>query len=93
MPYQTQFVPPEEFLTHEGVTVYRTYADGDAGSPWTYWFTTNPNDLESEDWFDVRDLPRWTLTGRPGGPDDACIRDILRQAIESGHVRPFAYSR
>jgi hypothetical protein len=55
MPTQTQWIPPEIFLTHNGVTIYHTYKDDDVDQgPQTYWYTTR-NDAD-EGKFDVREL-------------------------------------
>lgn len=43
MPYHAEWVDPEVFLVHNGVTVYHTYRDDDLDQgPRTYGFTLNP---------------------------------------------------
>ena len=49
MPQQYIYVPPELFLEHEGVRVYRTYQDDDPEKPDPYIFTTNPKRSNPED--------------------------------------------
>ena len=57
MPYCTQWVDPEVFMEHEGVTIYHTYKDCEfTKGELTYWFTTNELDAEEDFHFDVREL-------------------------------------
>ena len=59
MPYLSQWVAPEVFLTHNGVTIYHTYKDDDwEQGPQTYWFVTDEM-ASQDDGFDVRELPLW----------------------------------
>lgn len=55
MPTSTDWVMPDVFMTHNNVTVYRTYKDGDVGQGAnTHYFTT---DCYSDDHsFDVREV-------------------------------------
>lgn len=59
MPYITADVEPEVFIEHNGLKVYHTYKNDciDEGAK-SYWFTTDPEGVESDDWcrFDVRSL-------------------------------------
>lgn len=84
MPYQ--WIPPELFLQHHGVAVYRCYDDG--GEVSRYWYTTDPTD-DNYDWapadtvqFDVRDLPDGGLDAN----DQQNHAAIIRQAIEAGLI-------
>ncbi|WP_066338601.1 hypothetical protein [Azohydromonas lata] len=55
MPTCSQWVDPEVFMEHAGVTVYRTYVDDDTSQgPSTYSFTLDC--LSDDNHFDVRDL-------------------------------------
>jgi hypothetical protein len=59
MPYIQQYVEPDVFLEHNGVTVYHAYEDGSYYERYTYHFTTDPEGEDGDDEFefDVRDLP------------------------------------
>ncbi len=67
MPTSTAWVEPEVFITHAGVTVYRTYDDDDVSQGTkAYWFTCDSTSDNSS--FDVRELDtpsRSTLNSRP----------------------------
>jgi len=54
MPHK--YVPPELFLVHNKVKVYRTYAHDQFNDPRHYWFTTDIGEKQDYE-FDVRDLP------------------------------------
>jgi hypothetical protein len=59
MPFTSEWVPPEIFLTHKGVTVYHAYKDNDlCNGRSNYWFTMSEKD-EVDHQFDVRELPTW----------------------------------
>lgn len=83
MPYKTEWVDPELLLTHNGVSVYRTYRDDDIEDGKSdYWFTTDKLDNEGDDTrFDIRDLPNYTC--KYSG------EVIIKDAIELGYIKPF----
>jgi hypothetical protein len=59
MPFTSEWVPPEIFLTHKGVIVYHAYKDNDlSNGKATYWYTMSERE-EQEHEFDVRELPTW----------------------------------
>lgn len=78
-------IPPELFVEHQGVAVYRTY-DGD-GQESTWHYTTDPTDHyidTPEGWqFDVRDLSPGVFDVN----DPATHETIIRTAIATGRVR------
>lgn len=82
MPYSTEWVEPEELLTHKGVTVWHTYKDEDVEQgPSGYWFTLEPTEGYEGDelWvFDFRDLH----AAGDVRPTDA--QGAIRQAIDIG---------
>lgn len=56
MPYTTTWVPPELFMTHNGVNVFHTYKDDDIDQgARMYWYTLNTQDNDTQH-FDVRNL-------------------------------------
>lgn len=91
MPFSTEWVEPDVFLTHNGVTVYCTYKSDDIrNGPRTYWFSLS--DLCGEEScecdsgkcscvFDVRELGNWTgphppfLTGENNTPENKLAWD------------------
>ena len=52
-----QYVEPEMFLVHEGITIYHTYSD-DITDRKEYWYSTDKDEDNEEYIFDVRDLWR-----------------------------------
>jgi len=74
------WVPPEVFLEHKGVTIYRIYKRDDFNQcPREYWFGWDERCSDSGDYaFDVRDLPNPNERG-----DDA---DVIRDAIDTGII-------
>ena len=57
MPYSTEWIDPEVFIEHEGVSIYHTCKNCDLrNGPFSYWFTTNDDDSDEDYYFDVRDL-------------------------------------
>lgn len=54
MPYKEEWVPPELFMTHNGVNVFHAYKDGSFDDRLDYWYTLDAQDNGSN--FDVRDL-------------------------------------
>ena len=84
-------IPPEIMVKHEGVTVFRTYEEFDFDYPEDIrpienLFTTYPGeDQDDSACFDIRILPE--STGREAEISDIGVqRDILRQAIDNGHL-------
>lgn len=72
----TTWIEPDEVVSHNGVTVYHTYKEGEYQSE--YWYTLVPadDDYEGEAAFDIRDL-------EASGDSD---EDILRAAIDAGEI-------
>ena len=83
MPYATEWVEPEELLTHKGITVWNTYKDDEVEQGINgYWFTLDAVEglVDGDElWvFDYRDLHK---DGQVC-PTDA--QDAIRQAIDVG---------
>ena len=83
MPYATEWVEPEELLTHKGVTVWHTYWDDEVEQGINgYWFTLDAlvGLVDGDElWvFDFRDLHEHGQVC----PTDA--QDAIRQAIDVG---------
>ncbi|HEX9926811.1 MAG TPA: hypothetical protein VGD99_29460 [Anaerolineae bacterium] len=80
-------IPPELFLEHQGVAVYRTYDEAGELSAWHY--TTDPRDWDIDQpgdegaQFDVRDLPPGVFDVN----DPALHETIIRAAIATGRVQ------
>ena len=76
----TDWVPPEIFLKHKGVTIYRIYKnDNFSQCPRDCWFGWDERCSDSGDYaFDVRDLPN------PSEREDD--KDIIRDAIDAGII-------
>lgn len=86
MPYE--WVPPELFLEHSNVAVYRTY-NGESNMESSFWFTTDPADCDYKNsleigQFDVRDLPGW-IHGRSRNfaGSDHFNRQVIKRAIDN----------
>jgi len=85
MPFSSEWVPPEEYMSHAGVTVYHVYKDDDVEQgARTYWYTVNPeggdNDDEEEGVFDIREFDN------PNGHDlntTAGQQALLRELIDA----------
>lgn len=59
MPFTSEWIPPEIFLTHKDVIVYHAYKDNEfSNGRSNYWFTMSQKD-EVDNEFDVRELPTW----------------------------------
>jgi len=81
-PYHT-----EEFLTHQGVTIFHAYKDELSDVPLDYWYSTcasAPPDSCYE--FDVRDLPAYQ--GKRDRLDGREHRRVIRAAIAAGLLGP-----
>lgn len=88
MPYSSQWVDPELFLSHRGIKVYHTYKDDDMeqGSR-TYWFTLDPLEGEGtggEALFDVRDLPGFVDAASYFEMLETA-KQVIRTAIDAGY--------
>lgn len=91
MPYETVWVDPEVYVTHNGVTVYHLYKNDDIDQGVrTYQFTIDPN-LGEGDWvfpdtrlFDVRELP--DFTDASWNEREAVIRAFVIAAIDAGII-------
>lgn len=99
MPYTPQdTIPPEVALQHAGTTIYHLYRNGELeGGRMTYWFTTNPDDLDVVGQFDVRELNAWQkhrLPPHADYPDKARywedeakhILEVIKTAIDSSEL-------
>jgi len=96
MPYSPgKLVRPELALQYRGVRIYHTYRNDEMDSGrMAYWFTTNPNEDEPLQRFDVRELKSWetvpslSSVGTPWSSDDedAHILQVLRRVIDSGEL-------
>jgi hypothetical protein len=68
MPYVSTYVLPDEYLTHNEVTVYHMYNDDDYGNgPQEYHFTTSSDGefFDDESQIDVRELTTWAEPEQP----------------------------
>ena len=96
MPYR--YVEPDEFITHQGVTIWHAYRDG-TDEPHTYWFTTKPEQADGggDGWFDARrltglwsDTPtiaQWEGWWSPRyRVEDEAIEALIRTGIEEGRI-------
>lgn len=54
MPYREIYVPPELFLTHNGVNVFHAYGDDEYNDKKNFWFTLDTTDNDAQ--FDLRIL-------------------------------------
>ena len=99
MPYTPQDnIPPEVALQHAGTTIYHLYRNGELeGGMMTYWFTTNPDDLDVDGQFDVRELNAWQKhpfppyaeyadKARHSEEETKHILEALKTAIDSGEL-------
>lgn len=86
MPYYSEWVEPEVFIEHNGVTVYRVYKNDnlDEGVR-SYWFTVDPENTNADETshgdggsFDVRHLG--------GYVNDDSILPVIRAAIDNGRL-------
>ncbi len=86
MPYRNpETLTPEIALEHAGVIIFHTYRGGvfEEGRM-SCWFTTNPDDLEELDHFDVRQLRAWMEV--PPGDEKTRVLAALRHAIDNGEI-------
>ena len=82
----TQWVPPEVYLTHGGVTVYRVYRHDDIEQgPRDYWYGWHEGCSDEEDALDIRDLPN---PHRHDCDTDDGRRAVLCEAIDAGVLTP-----
>jgi hypothetical protein len=81
MPYKTEWADRDVFLTHQGVTVYHAYDDGDFDDRLLYHFSV-AQDEEGGGEFDVRDLP--TFRGVSENSSELDVTEAIQQAIEQG---------
>jgi hypothetical protein len=62
MPYNSEWVAPDRFLTHKGVKIYHIYKDDDVNNGTrSEWYTWDPAEGSDDGTysFDVRDLPTY----------------------------------
>lgn len=83
MPYQTTRIPPELFLEHDGVKIYHTYRDGEADQRRSFWYTTDEDENENNE-FDIRDIN--IAVGRMGLVTEGDHKRVLKTAIERGII-------
>jgi hypothetical protein len=80
-----QWLDPELFLEHEGMTVYRCYDDDRLVS--SYWYTLDATDcnidspLRDEVQFDVRDLPDLGLDANDPKNHAAIIQNAIGEGL------------
>lgn len=75
------------FLSHKGVNVYHLYKnDFESSGTRDYWFGLHPysSDDDTEDVFDVRDLPGWSKRSHEKDHDKVVVA-VIMEAIEQGH--------
>ena len=84
MPINSEWVEPEELLTHKDVTVWLTYKDDDvnqgARSCWYTMDVLEGEDSDSPAVFDIRDLSTYA------GDTDGHHESSIRQAIDAGEL-------
>jgi hypothetical protein len=84
MPYRTEWIEPEVFLTHKGITVYHCYNDDDFDDCLHYWYTTSDQDDHTCD-FDVRELPTYhAICDDECKDEDEGDREVIIDAIDRG---------
>lgn len=88
MPYRTEWVHPDVFIEHAGVTVYRIYKsdDVDQGAR-MYWFSTRIDGSDDDahgtgGTFDVRMLDDWDVALI----EDDSIKQAIASAIDRGLI-------
>ncbi len=81
MPYQREWVSPEEIVVHNGLPVYRAYKDDDLEQPQSFWFVLGETALADEA-CDVRDLKEYN--------PNLSVSVALQKAIESGSLLQLA---
>jgi hypothetical protein len=69
-------------VEHKGVSVYNTYRDQMSEDIRSLWFTTDITE-QPENEFDIRDLPNYD--------SKLSAKDIIRTAIDNGHITNPAY--
>jgi hypothetical protein len=83
-----QWLDPELFLEHKGVTVYYCYDDDNLVS--SYWYTTDASDCNIDSpatdsvQFDVRDLPHLGLNADDRQNHATIIRNAIQKSLISG---------
>lgn len=72
-----EWVPPEEFVSHKGISIFHVYKDDEMqNGPREFWYTTSENDGEGSGFeFDVRNLPDYDSSDHEG---------TVKKAIEAG---------
>ena len=73
-------VPPDEFLTHLGISVYHAYNDGMQDDPMRYWYVTDINE-DDEFEFDIRDLDP------PDSSPEDDHKKIIKHAIQEKKLK------
>lgn len=90
MPYRTDWVDPEVFMVHNGVTIWHVYKNDDIEQgPRIYSYAFSPQGTDdgdgSEFTFDVRDLPGGLDIETYGGNSDDMKR-MIAAAIDAGSI-------
>jgi hypothetical protein len=94
MPYKTEWIEPDVFLEHNGVTIYYAYKNDDYGRRLEYWFCvedTNPetSKFDSPDpdglQFDSRVLPLVDGEGK-NWMEDRIVNAIEKGILADGRV-------
>lgn len=93
MPYKSEWVPADVYLTHKNVNIYHVYRYNDIeNGKREYHFSLsqdsddNPSYSNDPTGFDVRDLESWPLA--EGSTEEEKIKDALIRSIESYELSP-----
>lgn len=86
MPYtEPQWVEPDEYIEHAGLTLYHVYEDDELSSGASpYWFTPSLETEGARTDYDVRELAARLAV--PWHEDDEATRRVLRLAIDAGLI-------
>jgi hypothetical protein len=83
----TGYYEPEEFMEHNGVTIYHAYKDGDMDRRLTYWYNASGSE-EPEYEFDIRELPGGcNLDQSSGLVAEESIKAVIRAALDAGLIK------
>lgn len=90
MPYRTDWVDPEVFMVHNGVTIWHVYkGDQIEQEPRQYRYAFSRQAADDGDGFeftfDVRDLPGGLHIQTYGGDTDE-IKRVIAAAIDAGRI-------
>lgn len=80
MPYKTEWVPAELFLTEQGVMVFHAYAEDEFDDRRTNYYMWDANGDEG-DAFDVRELPEY---GEGQTSHEEVLKTFIRRCVAAG---------